>query len=349
MHGSAPCPAPPRPQHQRDGRPRHGQAQELAASFPHGSGPLLRRHPVGLHAKHFPRDVIAQLLAGDDLVGPLRAGTGLALDQRAVFRRHAIAKPGLHGLVSAARDVEGDGGFHRATEKGDRSIGRDLARGSVFHGQESMLVPLVLLDSLALPRCRTHEKLAAMSIHEEIKTRRLARGWSHEQLAKAVSKAEGREDAPLSWQTVQQWEKTTAPSRKRLPYVAAALGCTVPELLGIVTMNFDAEMERALGDIKKSPARDVGPAPPPLPPRDFKDRHEVSDSDWGLLQDVHLVMTDDELEALRTRAERLRRIAHEQLEAVVAPPPPGGQGWGRFQVRQDAIGPARPSKKRASE
>jgi phage repressor protein C with HTH and peptisase S24 domain len=69
--------------------------------------------------------------------------------------------------------------------------------------------------------------------------------------------------------------------------------------------------------------KEAGPviAAPPSPPRDFSDRHEVSDTDFGLLQDVHLVMTDEELSALRTRAERLRRIAQEQLETVAAGAP----------------------------
>lgn len=57
---------------------------------------------------------------------------------------------------------------------------------------------------------------------------------------------------------------------------------------------------------------------PPAPPRDFADRREVTDSDWGLLQDVHLVMSDQELETLRARAERTRRIAQVQLENVSA-------------------------------
>lgn len=64
---------------------------------------------------------------------------------------------------------------------------------------------------------------------------------------------------------------------------------------------------------------------PPLPPPNFADRREVTDTDWGLLQDVHLVMSDQELEQLRARAERTRRIAQVQLESVAAgaaPQPP---------------------------
>jgi transcriptional regulator with XRE-family HTH domain len=78
-----------------------------------------------------------------------------------------------------------------------------------------------------------HEKLAQMSIHEEIKRRRQAMNWSLERLAEEVTSLEGREK-PLAWQTVQLWEKAaggTAPSRKRLVHVATALGCRPEDLL----------------------------------------------------------------------------------------------------------------------
>lgn len=69
-----------------------------------------------------------------------------------------------------------------------------------------------------------------MSIHEAIKAYRLALGWSHERLAAEVSKREGL-PKPLAWQTVQQWENAkSAPARKRLPFVADALGISVDEL-----------------------------------------------------------------------------------------------------------------------
>lgn len=60
------------------------------------------------------------------------------------------------------------------------------------------------------------------------------------------------------------------------------------------------------------------PGGPPLPPPDFSDRREVTDTDWGLLQDVRLVMSDQELNELRERAERTRRIAQTQLEGFSA-------------------------------
>lgn len=78
-----------------------------------------------------------------------------------------------------------------------------------------------------------------MSIHSEIKRLRKAKGWSHQQLAAAISEAEGLV-RPLTWQTVQQWErepvegaagKSTAPKRKRLQTVARLLGTTAESLL----------------------------------------------------------------------------------------------------------------------
>jgi transcriptional regulator with XRE-family HTH domain len=54
-------------------------------------------------------------------------------------------------------------------------------------------------------------------------------------------------------------------------------------------------------------------APPPLPNKRFDDRHEVSESDWGILQDVQLVMSEAQLRDLREQAERIRRIAARQV------------------------------------
>lgn len=72
-----------------------------------------------------------------------------------------------------------------------------------------------------------------MSIHDQIRSRRQAKGWSHTALAEEVSKLEGLKK-PLTWQTVQQWENgVSAPSRKRIKFVAEALGCTVNELYEI--------------------------------------------------------------------------------------------------------------------
>ena len=69
-----------------------------------------------------------------------------------------------------------------------------------------------------------------MSIHAKIKSAREKRGWSQQRLADEVSRLEGL-PKPLNWQTVQQWEKTTAPKNSRLRFVAAALGVPPGELL----------------------------------------------------------------------------------------------------------------------
>lgn len=82
-----------------------------------------------------------------------------------------------------------------------------------------------MLDPLAFSCKVSHEKLAVMSIHEQIKQARKTRGWSMERLAREVSKAEGREDDPLNWQTVQQWENgASAPKRTRMAIVRRLLG-----------------------------------------------------------------------------------------------------------------------------
>lgn len=98
------------------------------------------------------------------------------------------------------------------------------------------LASLELLVLRAIDRCADIER---MSIHSEIKRLRQAKGWSHKRLADEVSQAEGRA-RPLSWQTVQQWEreptasetkKSTAPNRSRLELVASLLGTSATALL----------------------------------------------------------------------------------------------------------------------
>ena len=77
------------------------------------------------------------------------------------------------------------------------------------------------------------------TIHERIKEKREGLGLSMQELATA--------SGAKAWQTVQQWENgTSAPSRKRLPRVAAALQTTAeylmsgqdPELTQVATLQF---------------------------------------------------------------------------------------------------------------
>lgn len=61
-----------------------------------------------------------------------------------------------------------------------------------------------------------------MNIHQRIKARRLELKLSMERVAEIVG---------VTWQTVQQWEKSTAPKRARLEAAAGALQTTVDYLL----------------------------------------------------------------------------------------------------------------------
>lgn len=73
---------------------------------------------------------------------------------------------------------------------------------------------------------------------------------------------------------------------------------------------------------QQSPARAslVGDTLPPAPGPRFADRREVSESDWGTLQDVLLVLEPAELERIRAKAERMRRVAAEQLDGLKGKP-----------------------------
>jgi transcriptional regulator with XRE-family HTH domain len=106
-----------------------------------------------------------------------------------------------------------------------------------------------------------------MSIHEQIKRRREAKGWSHATLAAKVSELEGAKK-PLAWQTVQQWENGgSAPKRTRLGYVAKALGCTESDLLfgegAAVEANRNAIIDKIAQAITEM-APSIGAAPSPL-------------------------------------------------------------------------------------
>lgn len=86
-----------------------------------------------------------------------------------------------------------------------------------------------------------------MTIHKKIKEARLRKRWSQKKLADAVSDAEGLKDEErLSWQTVQQWEKNTAPKRTRLEIVATALDVPLGELLGLAESDLSADEQQLL-------------------------------------------------------------------------------------------------------
>lgn len=112
-----------------------------------------------------------------------------------------------------------------------------------------------MLVDLALPHKTAHGKLAPMSIHEKIRAARERKGWSMEQLAKAVSEAENL-SKPLAWQTIQQWERgASAPKRSRMPVVERLLGLTEE------TSDQDASTPAKVGE---EPATYKAAAPVPI-------------------------------------------------------------------------------------
>lgn len=174
-------------------------------------------------AEHRPLNVGADLLAAN---GAPKA-CAFALDQGAVLGGDAVLQPRLHGLV--VPQVEDACGMHLAAKSGDCLPGA-LLQDLFIHAPDSMQGSLALQASLAVPQKSAPRTIARMNIHQEIKRRREALGWSQERLAKEVSAREGGK--PLSWQTVQQWENgSTGPRRARLAFVAEALGCRPEELL----------------------------------------------------------------------------------------------------------------------
>lgn len=95
-----------------------------------------------------------------------------------------------------------------------------------------------------------------MAINEMIKAARLEKGWSMEELARRVSEAEGL-SKPLSWQTVQQWERPngTAPKLKRLETVSRLLGLRAAMLLGMSEAASDPEFIKWALQARRQPIR----------------------------------------------------------------------------------------------
>lgn len=87
-------------------------------------------------------------------------------------------------------------------------------------------------------------------------------------------------------------------------------------------MDSDPKPQATTGSyIVSPPAIGRHPAPPPMPPRDFADRHLVSDSDWALLQDVKTAATPAELATIRKRAAMIDKKVAERLEELSSDAP----------------------------
>jgi transcriptional regulator with XRE-family HTH domain len=142
---------------------------------------------------------------------------------------------------------------------------------------------------LNLAMSRPLESLAQRLVHAR-KKRRL----NQEQLAEAA----GLKQPDVSKLETGRMLKTTAMAR-----LARALG--VPS----AWLEFGEGREP---DWNVKPAEDDASRPAP-PPRDFRDRHVVSDSDWALLQDIKDAMASPSLakqvEQLRSELAAMKQFA----------------------------------------
>lgn len=87
---------------------------------------------------------------------------------------------------------------------------------------------------------------------------------------------------------------------------------------------------------------------PASPPYGFSDRREISDSDWGLLQDIRVVMSEEEIAAIRQRAAnaaaRYETLMRERATRGQGDRLAGGlvdSGFGDLEVSKD-----QPAKKK---
>lgn len=171
-----------------------------------------------------------------------------------------------------------------------------IARSRGFMGP---IITTVLRDVNTPVIHRSDEITPVETPKDRLVRLRKAIGMSQTQLAQLAKVSQG---------TIGNLESGVRGYGESIVSIAAVLGVT-PEYLRC--------------DKGAEPARPLAP-PPPAPPRNFKDRHEVSESDWGVLQDVQLVMSEAQLRELREQAERIRRIAARQVAEMAeigqAPP-----------------------------
>jgi transcriptional regulator with XRE-family HTH domain len=276
-----------------------------------------RRH---LLAQNTPRDVGPQLFALD---GFAKLDSG-PLDGRAVLGRDAVLEPGLDRLVPVILDVERPGRLHSAPEDCD-CLGGGLLRGGVgLHGLYSMQENLVLLERLALAGKPSREKLASMSIHQTIKTLREAKGWSFQTLADEIEKHEKRGKV-LAWQAIQQWEDgVSAPTRKRMPFVATALGVGLEVLQGL---SATAQAERA----------------PPPPGAD-----QLLSAYALIPEEFRPELVEFALNLLRAKNPDVARLMPAPEPAPPKPPRPRRQGFIDAEKTKSTIGKSAAKKKRAA-
>ena len=137
-------------------------------------------------------------------------------------------------------------------------------------------------------RQRQHQAVLKLTEEQALLAANLAAALSQPGGPRPVQVAER---CGVSEQAVSNWKRTGKISKENLAVVSEMTGWSVRRLL--------------------TGADDL-PHAPPIPPRDFADRREVSDSEWDTLQAVKVLFTPEQMADLRKQAaaaaERVRAV-----------------------------------------
>lgn len=266
------------------------------------------RHRPAVLAHDLPVGAGAQVLAVDG-VALLASG---ALDPGAVLRRD------LGGLVQPVVDVArldvipGSSGDSRlASEDGD-GFQQGLV-GCHADSRFGKLVCMVEANSLA---CKGRKLLCMDNLGDLVKEWRRQSGLSRPELARLIREA-AEHDSPgarVQRQHIDQLEAAGSRTPRYIGDLAKAMGTRVDDLMAL---RMPPPLQMAHGAPRDRMT------PPPLPPADFSDRHVVSATDWGILQDVKMALSERELFDIHERASVIRQhveeLVRKRLSAGASP------------------------------
>ena len=133
---------------------------------------------------------------------------------------------------------------------------------------------------------------------------------------KLVSQSAVAREFGIKQPSVSEWIRYGRIGKRHIPHLVAYFaGVVRPEHWGLPA-SWAAGMAPSSSAIPTEQPRPIYGVPPPVPNRRFEDRREVSETDWAVLQAVKLVLPEPELERIKSEAERIRRMAAEQIEAA---------------------------------
>lgn len=157
-----------------------------------------------------------------------------------------------------------------------------------------------------------------MTLQERLEELMKEKGWDHADLMRVSGQSSS---------VVSQWLGNGSKAIKTIGKIEAAMriaeetGYSATWIAkGIPPKRLPA-VQMAVGTGKTAAAIKVMEhlrgAEPPSPPSEFADRHEVSDSDWALLQDIKDAMAHSRLakqvEGIRTEVAELREFANNVM------------------------------------